>query len=74
VVEERAIGAVEPYGKFPGWAAAVCMAIFPPIGLFMVGLTTWKVRTMVLFGIGGSILWITGFAQVIPYCDADLPI
>jgi hypothetical protein len=41
------------------------MLVCPLIGLFMVGLTTWKMRSKVLVGIDGSILWIAAFALMI---------
>jgi hypothetical protein len=33
---------LSPDGRFPSWAALVGMLVCPLIGLFMVGLTTWK--------------------------------
>jgi hypothetical protein len=67
-LSEQVLSRLSPDGRFPGWAAVVCMVVFPPIGLFIVGLTYWKMSTKVLFGIGGSILWIVGYAQLIPPC------
>jgi hypothetical protein len=54
-----------PDAKFPGWAALVGMLVCPLIGLFMVGSTTWKMRSKVLVGIAGSILWFVAFGLVI---------
>jgi hypothetical protein len=41
------------------------MLVFPLIGLLMVGLTSWKIRSKVLVGIGGSILWIVAVGLLI---------
>jgi hypothetical protein len=41
------------------------MLVCPLIGLFMLGLTTWKMRSKVLVGIGGSILWIVAVGLLI---------
>lgn len=56
---------ISPDGKFPGWAAVVGMFVCPLIGLFIVDLTTWKMRSKVLVGTAGSILWIAAFALMI---------
>ncbi len=56
---------LSPGGKFPSWAAVVGMFVFPLIGLFMVGLTTWRMRSKVLVGIGGSIIWIVALGLLI---------
>jgi hypothetical protein len=45
-------------GSFPGWSAVVGMVLFPLIGVFIVGLTAWKLRSKVLVGVGGCVLWI----------------
>jgi hypothetical protein len=52
-------------GKFPGWAALLGMLVCPLIGLFMVGLTTWTMRSKVLVGIGGSIVWLVALGLMI---------
>jgi hypothetical protein len=41
------------------------MVICPLIGVFIVSLTTWNLRSKVLVGVGGSILWVVGFALVV---------
>ena len=52
-------------GRFPGWAAVVGMVIFPLIGVFVVGLTTWKASTKVVVGIVGTVLWVIAAVMMI---------
>jgi hypothetical protein len=52
-------------GGFPSWAALVGMVVCPLIGMFIVGLTTWNLRSKVLVGIGGSTLWIVAVGLMI---------
>lgn len=64
-MSEQPSAKISPDGKFPGWAAVVGMLVCPLIGLFIVGLTTWKMRSKVLVGTVGCILWIAAFALMI---------
>jgi hypothetical protein len=64
-VSEQPPPQLPPDGQFPGWAALVGVLVFPPIGLFMVSLTTWNTRSTVLVGIGVSVLWVVAVGLVI---------
>jgi hypothetical protein len=64
-VDEEAPPQLSPGGRLPGWTAVVGMAICPFIGVFIVGLTTWKLRSKVVVGVGGTILWIAAFGLFI---------
>jgi hypothetical protein len=57
-LSEQPQSQVSPNGSFPSWVAFVAMLIFPLIGVFIVALTTWRLRLKVIVGICGSILWI----------------
>jgi hypothetical protein len=41
------------------------MLVCPLIGIFIVGFTTWKRRSKVLVGVGGTGLWIAAFGLMI---------
>jgi hypothetical protein len=54
-------------GHFPSWAAVISMAVCPGIGVVIVALTTWRLRTKILVGTGGTVIWIMAFGLLLVF-------